>query len=304
MKKYLQTILKERAIYYRSIRKIQGEASTRSFFRVYIRDESVIAMVYPEQAEKEIERIIRLTDIYKQNGLNVPGIMDTFNGRILLLEDLGSLMAQKKFYRMRYEPKMMERYLDEVADILIKFQHIPLRKTQAVLGPERMKWEMDFFLEHAVEPNSPDVTWLQELRRVLHRLVDSVVPVNTFAHRDFHSRNMLVYKEGIYLVDFQDSLKAPPYYDLVSFAFDSYLDLGDYREWLFERLIKKGLEIDMEKISLTALQRNIKAMGTFGFQVNVRKNLSYKKYIALTLHHITRNPMYGKFFKTVSFPSF
>ena len=34
------------------------------------------------------------------------------------------------------------------------------------------------------------------------------------------------------MVDFQDSLLAPRYYDLVSLAFDSYLDLGRAREIL------------------------------------------------------------------------
>ena len=35
------------------------------------------------------------------------------------------------------------------------------------------------------------------------------------------------------MVDFQDSLLAPRYYDLASLAYDSYLDLGRAREVLF-----------------------------------------------------------------------
>jgi aminoglycoside/choline kinase family phosphotransferase len=118
--------------------------------------------------------------------------------------------------------------------------------------------------------------------------------VRVFAHRDFHSRNTHVVREHLYLVDFQDSLRAPVYYDLVSFAFDSYLDLKSLREYLFKLLKRRGLILDEKQLYLTALQRNIKALGTFAFQVMVKKNRSYKKYIPRTIRHIMANPLFEK----------
>ena len=114
---------------------------------------------------------------------------------------------------------------------------------------------------------------------------------------------MAQYKNDIYLVDFQDSLQASPCYDLVSFAFDCYLDLKSQREFLLNCLKDRGMIIDEEQFYISALQRNIKALGTFGNQVTIKKNLSYKKYIPRTLRHITTNPLFDRFFHLSLFAS-
>jgi len=299
MKKYLQGILKQRHISFVGLRKIQGEASVRSFFRIMLKDPepggcaSLMAMVYPQEAGEEIQRIIRFTDLYREYGLHVPAVRDQLDNRVLLLEDLGDLLLQKELGDLKKAPNLLKVKLDEIADILLKLKGIPVQNTAAVLDKSRMKWEMDFFMTHFAPfyiKSAESESGAEELRNGLHRIVDRIGANDTFAHRDFHSRNMLVFGDKIHLVDFQDSLKSPPYYDLVSFAFDSYLDLKELRQYLFARLRDGGMVIDDEQLNLCALQRNIKALGTFGYQVNVRKNLTYKKYIHRTLRHIGDNP--------------
>jgi aminoglycoside/choline kinase family phosphotransferase len=150
----------------------------------------------------------------------------------------------------------------------------------------RLKWEMDFFVTHffprfRVRPFSED-----DLRAQLWRLAGSIAPEDTFAHRDFHSRNLLVLGQEIVMVDFQDSLVAPRYYDLVSLAFDSYLDLGPARGRLFPNLAACGNDRELRQVRLTALQRNIKALGTFAFQTFERRHPAYARYIPRTIRHI------------------
>jgi aminoglycoside/choline kinase family phosphotransferase len=135
-----------------------------------------------------------------------------------------------------------------------------------------------------------------EFRDRLYRMVEQIQPIDTFAHRDFHSRNLLLHKGLIYLVDFQDSLVASPWYDLVSIAFDCYLELKPQRELLIDLLQERGVNVDRDLFYITALQRNIKALGTFAYQVTVRKNLAYRKYIPRTLRHILTNPLFAQFF--------
>ncbi|MCP4153806.1 MAG: phosphotransferase [bacterium] len=296
MKKYLLS-----KVNCRDIKKIQGEASTRAFFRILHQNKSMIAMVYPEENEKEISRIIRFTGLYKNHGLHVPTIIDSIDNRIILLEDLGDVLIQKSFSSPG-TPHSKKELLDTIAGIIVKLKNIPPKNTAAVLDHARMKWEMDFFITHytphfCTAPGKFDSreSFLDSLKCSLHAMVEKINPIDTFAHRDFHSRNMLLHEGHIYLVDFQDSLKGPLYYDLVSFAFDAYLDLKSLRVFFRDNLKGRGLHIDEEQFLLTALQRNIKALGTFGFQVSVRKNLTYKKYIARTIRHIIANPMAEKF---------
>lgn len=298
MKNYLEAILKKQNISFTALRKIQGEASTRGFFRITNGQQSMVAMVYPEQAAPEIDKIVRITHTYQEYGLHVPIILDRLEDRVLLLEDLGNNSVQKVFSSLKNRGGQKRVLLRDVADMLLKLKSIPLERTNAVLDAARMKWEMDFFITHFAQNFLPTIkspAAVEDLRLRLHGVVDRITPIDTFAHRDFHSRNMLLHNDKIYLVDFQDSLKASPYYDLASFAFDCYLDLQEQREFLLQCLAKSDFIIDEDLLYLTALQRNIKALGTFGYQLHVRENMAYKKYIPRTLRFINANRRYAEF---------
>jgi len=256
-------------------------------------------MVYPEENKEETERIARLTSLYNEYGLKVPAIKEIIDHRIILQQDLGKIRAQKAFSWLLGEERA--KALEKISRITMQLARIPLEHTAAVLDTARMKWEMDFFVSHfAGNFASPRVN-LEELRHCLHAMVETIGPVNTFAHRDFHTRNMLFYKDDIYLVDFQDSLRAPAFYDPVSIAFDAYLDLKLLRPFFIDCLGKNGMIMDEEQFYLTALQRNIKALGTFGYQVIVKKNLNYEKYINRTVGYVLENPLFDRFFKVSAF---
>lgn len=300
MKNYLETELRSlKGI--EGIRKLRGEASTRNFFRVSFKDHSLVAMVYPEERECEIATIERFTRLYAAHGLNVPAIEEIIGNRIILQEDLGDLLIQTAFSRFSREEK--KKVLERIAGIVVELGRIPAAHTAAVLDTARMKWEMDFFLAHFVPGFCVSGVDTEDLRRKLYEMVKGIGPIETFAHRDFHSRNMLYYRGDVYLVDFQDSLVGPVYYDLVSFVFDAYLELGNLRGYFLDSLRDRGMVIEEEQYFLTALERNIKALGTFGFQVTVRKNLSYKKYMARTIRHILGNPLFGRHLNSEMFKS-
>lgn len=298
----LQKYLEARLQHLGSIRKIQPmkrEASTRSFFRLHLDKYTLVAMVYPEENKEETDRIARLTSLYNEYGLKVPAIREIIDRRIILQQDLGKLLVQKALSWPQAEER--KKILGKISRITMQLARIPLEHTSAVLDTARMKWEMDFFVSHFAGNYFHPQTDLEELRQMLHAMVEKIGPVNTFAHRDFHTRNMLYYKNDIYLVDFQDSLRAPVFYDPVSFVFDAYMDLKLLRSSFVDSLENSGLIMDEEQFYLTALQRNIKALGTFGYQVMVKKNLTYEKYINRTVGYILSNPLFDRFVKESNF---
>lgn len=94
----------------------------------------------------------------------------------------------------------------------------------------------------------------------------------TIQHRDFHARNLLL-PEGkpIIWIDHQDLRIGPLFYDLASLWTDAYVDLPDasrkrLREELDGLAHWAGLTADeaQTQFLLTALQRVLKALGTFG----------------------------------------
>ena len=90
----------------------------------------------------------------------------------------------------------------------------------------------------------------------------------------------------------------PDTYDLVSLLRDSYVD---FTETQVEDLIAyflalkdgRGTSSDpaefRRRFDLMALQRNLKALGTFGFQTTSRGNTVYIQYTPRTLSYVRAN---------------
>ena len=105
-----------------------------------------------------------------------------------------------------------------------------------------------------------------------------------------------MFHEGrLYVIDFQDARMGPDTYDLVSLLRDSYADLPDalVTEAVDHFLSGKGesttIETFTRRFDLMALQRNLKALGTFGYQIATRHNPVYLQYIPRTLRYVREN---------------
>ena len=85
----------------------------------------------------------------------------------------------------------------------------------------------------------------------------------------------------LYIIDFQDARMGPDTYDLVSLLRDSYVDLRDQTvdELIAYFLAVKGATgteaAFRSRFTRMALQRNLKALGTFGYQTIARRNTVY-----------------------------
>ena len=118
------------------------------------------------------------------------------------------------------------------------------------------------------------------------------------AHRDFHSRNIMVSGERLVMIDFQDARMGPAQYDLVSLLKDSYYQLEEsqikglihYYIARYEAVSGKSLNRDefFYIFDLMAVQRNFKAIGSFASFLNRRGNATYLKYIGNTFENIRR----------------
>ena len=113
-------------------------------------------------------------------------------------------------------------------------------------------------------------------------------------HRDYHSRNLMLHRGRLHMIDFQDARLGPDTYDLVSLLRDSYVDITDLEvdELIAYFLALKGGQDEAEfrrRFDLMALQRNLKALGTFGYQTTTRRNPVYIQYIPRTLRYVKTN---------------
>jgi len=105
-------------------------------------------------------------------------------------------------------------------------------------------------------------------------------------------------EDSLYIIDFQDARLGPDTYDLASLLRDSYVDITD-RE--LDELIAYFLALKQNdgtapdaiefrrRFDVMALQRNLKALGTFGYQTITRQNPVYIQYMPRTLRYARTN---------------
>lgn len=282
------------------IEKIQGDASTRQYFRVTGPSGPAIACYDPafENSGKETYPFLVMQKLLAERGIPVPEIRaaDPATG-ILLLEDCGDLLLQDVF-GSSLEGEIPGIYR-QIIDILSRLQSIRGERDRIPFSlsfdREKLMFEFDFFIEHALRgyfaPIMQEKT-IGELRRELETIAGLLVQPRHFVlnHRDFHSRNILLHQGKPVIIDFQDARMGLAQYDAVSLIRDSYISLDSqlqeelkryhYQSLLDHGIASTGFDEYLHYFDIMAFQRNIKAIGTFCYQTGVRKNNTFERSIA------------------------
>ena len=291
---------------------LTGDASDRRYYRLLRRETpSVVLALHPEPFDHEALPFVRVAALFRRMGLPVPEILGHEDDLgLLVLQDLGDVTLQAHLGEV---PRAQHEGLYRQA---IAFLEILQRRGAELASPEhppfavtfdveKLTWELDFFTKHFIEgfrgqtigPSAREAL-AAEWRTLTEELASEP---RVLCHRDYHSRNLMLGAGDLYIIDFQDARMGPDTYDLASLLRDSYIDLPDE---VVERLIAQfvalkregapgglpaGWEADFRRrFDVMALQRNLKALGTFGFQTAARGNPVYMQYIPRTLRYARR----------------
>jgi N-acetylmuramate 1-kinase len=289
-----------------SIVKIQGDASSRQYFRILGTQGSFIACYDPvfEASPPGSYTFLILHDLIMRHGISVPDIK-TVDGRkgLLLLEDCGNFLLQNIFGSSQ-EKTLPDRYR-EIIDLLLRLQSIKGEDTEIPFSigfdQNKLMFEFDFFIEHALcNYFAPffDKRSIGALRHEFEAVAEILVKPQHFVlnHRDFHSRNILIHQNRPVIIDFQDARMGLPQYDAVSLIKDSYVKLDPvlaeelkayhYHALCAHHLCTMSFDEYLYYFDIMAFQRNIKAIGTFAYQTRVKKNSAFEHSIAPTLAYL------------------
>lgn len=294
---------------------LKGDASDRDYFRLKFDSPgnditSVVLMkTLSPPFRKKIPFVITQAFLEKCR-VNVPKLYFKDYGKgFTFLEDLGDITLEEKLNAST--PDEQEKYYEKALDILIKMQiectkhlskDIPARHLAFDL--EKLLWELDFMVIHFIE-GFLDKTVSKKGKQTLHKEFAKICSVLSkqkryFCHRDYHSRNIMITNENnLALIDFQDARMGPCQYDLASLLKDSYFKLSPN---LYKKLIKYYIDkkeeyeqvpINREKFikvfDWMSTQRSLKALGTFGYQINIKKNERYREAIPRTIEYVYDN---------------
>jgi len=288
---------------------LTGDASDRRYFRIIPSDgPSIVLALHAGPIEFASLPFARVAELFQMIPLPVPGVLGHSDELgIIALQDLGDVTLQAHLGASspvehaalyRQAVTLIEQLQRRGAD-LESDQFPPYR---VAFDVEKLTWELEFFATYFVQGYrgvplgaSERAALSEEWREIVQELA---AEPRVLCHRDYHSRNLMLREGSLYIIDFQDARMGPDTYDLVSLLRDSYVDIGD-RE--LDELIAYFLAVKRSdsaaasddefrrRFDLMALQRNLKALGTFGYQTVTRRNTVYIQYMPRTLRYARTN---------------
>jgi aminoglycoside/choline kinase family phosphotransferase len=281
------------------IRTISSDASFRRYFRVHVGGRNYIAMDAPP-SQYDARNYVRISARFRQIGLNVPRVLHSDPGQgFLLLTDLGGAL-----YLARLNERTVERLYGDAMGALRLLQgashsdkrFLPDYDEGLLLAEMRLfhDWYLQRHLGLSLTRRQSGV-----LEDTFTRLVErALAQPQVWVHRDYHSRNLLVTEEhnpGI--VDFQDAVRGPVTYDLVSLLRDCYIAwprprverwVADYHAAALPAGIPVG-ETPSEFLSWfdwMGVQRQLKAVGIFARLLHRDGKAGYVADIPRTLGYV------------------
>jgi aminoglycoside/choline kinase family phosphotransferase len=288
---------------------LTGDASDRRYVRVLLRGRpSIVLSVHAGPIDYATSTFVRVAELFAAVPLPVPALLhhdDALGiiaqqdlGDVTLQAHLGGASATERAQRYREAVGLIARLQQRGAELAspdyppygVAFDH------------EKLTWELEFFVRHfllAYRGAVPDEPVREALRAEWAAIVDELAgEPRVLCHRDYHSRNLMLHDGALHVIDFQDARLGSDTYDLASLLRDSYVDLPDAAVddliAYYFALSRGGAATPAEaaafrrRFDLMALQRNLKALGTFGYQTTTRGNPVYMQYVPRTLAYVRR----------------
>ncbi len=299
---------------------LAGDGSDRCYYR--LRSPEIIGShVLMQLSEQDAEDLrkdgydwIKVADLLGKRGIFIPKVITTIpEHAALIIEDYGNDMLEKlvKGCLENDQHKPVIALYSECFEILAKFLAIRPREEHSwcrrSFDTERFVWELDFFWSKYAEQCAKITLTPAERARFkseAHALSEELSANSKyFVHRDFHSRNILHLKQRLAIIDFQDARLGPAAYDLVSLCFDSYVP---FNSKVRTELLEVGLDIigndrgsevrdDIERLwKPTLLQRQLKAIGSFGFLTVDKNRGNYLKNVEPALKTLEEQDLFDE----------
>ena len=281
-----------------------ADASFRRYFRAFSNGTTYVVMDAPP-AKEDVRPYLKVTRLLEDLGAHVPHVHHSDIERgLLLLEDLGGTHYLSRLNAGDDPDPLYGDALRVLADIQVRgesaaaelcpYDREPLAREMALL-PE---WFLGRHLALDLSPSERRV--ITEAFEFL--IVEALAQPAVFVHRDFHSRNLMVVRgRNPGILDFQDALRGPIGYDLVSLLKDCYISWPRERVvgWVrgYRALLRSqgaaGIRLSgaddrefLRWFDLIGAQRHIKVLGIFARLWYRDGKSGYLNDLPLTLEYV------------------
>jgi aminoglycoside/choline kinase family phosphotransferase len=287
-----------------------ADASFRRYFRVSRGDvdpaawapkaDTLIVMDAPPGKE-DIAPYLKVTSLLEQAGAHVPHVFASDGKRgLIVMEDLGDT----QYLSLLRTGRGVDRLYGEALTTLANIQVRGLRAAAALAPYDRAELERElnlmpewFLGKHLGLESSPEERALITVTNEI-LINEALLQPQVFVHKDFHSRNLMVLpKGGPGVIDFQDAMRGPIGYDLVSLLKDCYISWSRERveRWVrgYRRVLGNlGANVGdseyqfLRWFDFIGVQRHIKVLGVFARLWHRDGKIGYLADLPLTLEYV------------------
>ena len=230
-----------------NIEELRQEASDRKYYRIKADNVSYVLADNFDKTDQSAN-FLYASKILKNSSVNVPEVLAFSEDlRFLLLQDLGdkSLDTDNEFK----DEKILEMALEQLSKIYFSDQDVLRSATKESLLIQTNSF-IDFCKENKL--SNDELKALENLRNnlVQNLLNQQFIPT----HNDFERRNLMMFEENLFVIDFQDLNMGPIGIDLASIMYEhSY----EYPKILIDDLLEKHLKNNGLKASSEELKNMI-----------------------------------------------
>lgn len=259
-----------------------SDASFRRYFRISDAHKARTLIVMDAPPEKEdVRPFVHVAGLLRQGGVNAPEVLaQNADEGFLLLQDFGNTTMLQG---LSAQPAQTDAfYIRAIQDLVDMQANTPTTGLPAY-GADKLLQEMNLFDEwyvgrhYGAELADQERSWLDSIKGML--IQSALAEPQVFVHRDYHSRNLMLTSAAgdapqFGILDFQDAVKGPLSYDLVSILRDAYIEWPEAQtlDWTvryWEAARKAGLPICEDpgefyrQFDFMGLQRHLKILGIF-----------------------------------------
>tara|TARA_B100000941_G_scaffold175768_1_gene125805 strand:- start:602 stop:1528 length:927 start_codon:yes stop_codon:yes gene_type:complete len=274
-----------------NIEKLRQEASYRKYYRIKVDNASYVLTDNFDKSDQSAN-FLYASKILRNSAVNVPEVLAFSEDlRFVLLQDLGD--ESLDIVDKHKDKKILEMALEQLSRIYFSDQDVLKSVTNKSLLAQTSSF-LEFCRENKLSED--EINALEILRNdLVHNLLNQqFMP----SHNDFERRNLMMFEEKLFVIDFQDLNMGPIGIDLASIMYEHTFD---YSEALINDMLEKHLKDNGLKASIAELKdmimhalahRSMRIVGTFNKYFKEGKLLNRKSdldkflkriYLALSL---------------------
>lgn len=286
------------------IEALPTSGSNRKYYRLQQDNISLIAV--SGESIEENKAFIYLANHFLKQGLNVPKVVAVSKDNYFYLQqDLGDTILFNSIRGGRLtgvfsheEKELLHKTISKLAEFQVKGSEgldfstcypLPEFNRRSVL------WDLNYFKYNFLK--TTDIEFSEDkLENDFERIAEFLLKdkSETFMYRDFQSRNVILFGEEPYFIDFQGGRKGPVYYDVASFLWQAKANFShDLRDELIHTYIdslKKFQDVDvaefMENLRHFVLFRTLQVLGAYGFRGYFEKKPHFIQSVPFALNNL------------------